>query len=118
MKTISTLNKLIHIYYYLLLIIFVITVAVLPILFNLGKIKSINLNGEYDVANLSLTQFVFIIFFNASIFILFLKAIFLLKNTLADLTNGDFFTELVIQNFKKIRKPLQRHARCRIYSRK
>ncbi|MHB0753882.1 DUF2975 domain-containing protein [Polaribacter sp. M15] len=104
MKTIATLNKLIHIYYYLLLIIFVITVAVLPILFGLGKIKSLDLNGEYDVANLSLPQFAMIIFFNATIFILFLKAIFLLKNTLTDLTNGNFFTELVIQNFKKIGK--------------
>lgn len=104
MKSISTLNKLIHIYYYLLIVLFLFTVIVLPILFGLGKINSLNVNGEYDVADLSLIHFLMIIFFNAAIFVLFLKAIFLLKNTLPDLTSGNFFSELVIQNFKKIGK--------------
>ncbi|WP_345166421.1 DUF2975 domain-containing protein [Algibacter aquimarinus] len=103
MKTLKTLKKLIKFYYYFLLTGFIIFI-ILPILFTNGMVKSFNLVEGYDFNRLELFEFSLIILVLVCIYYLFVRAIYLLKSTLKDLSEGNYFSELVITNFKTIGK--------------
>ena len=103
MKTLETLKKLINFYYYFLVLGFVFF-TLLPILFWFGKIKSLDLIKGYDFNNLNLLELFVITFVLICIYFFFVKAIYLLKGTLKDLSEGNYFSELVINNFKIIGK--------------
>ena len=104
MNTIELLKKLINIYYYLLLIGFVGIVIFMPILFKNGKVNNLNILEGYNASDISMTQLITFLLVPAIIFVLFIRAVYLLKETLKDLAQGDYFSELVINNFKNIGK--------------
>lgn len=101
MKTISSLKKLINIYYYILVIGFIVFTIVLPVLFSLDKLKYLYFIKEYDLSKLSLMSFLSIILVSSVIYFLFLKAIYLLKKSLEDLTDENYFSGIVIKNFNR-----------------
>jgi len=104
MKTISALRKLINFYFYLLTLGFIIVTIILPVLFYQDKVDKLTIFDELDFSNLHLGEFLIIMFFVAIIYFQFIKAIYLLKKCLNDLSNGKYFSELVITNFNKIGK--------------
>lgn len=99
MKTILLLKKLINFYYYLLLLVLLLFVAILPILFATDKIKSINIVEGFDLSNLSALQFALLLISSAVIYLLYICAIYFLKESLEDLSNENYFSEKVIKNF-------------------
>ncbi|NMH87424.1 DUF2975 domain-containing protein [Flavivirga algicola] len=104
MKTISTLKKLIDFYFYFLALGFIIWIIVIPIMFKTGKFNTLDFLDDHDISNLSFGRFMMMILVGAILYYYFLKAIYLLKKSLNDLCNGNYFSELVISNFNEIGK--------------
>lgn len=99
MKTIPLLKKLINFYYYLLLSVLLLFVAILPVLFATDKIKSINIVEGFDLSNLSTLQFALLLISSTVIYLLYICAIYFLKESLDDLSNENYFSKKVIKNF-------------------
>ena len=104
MKTIDILKKLITIYFYLQVLGFVVLAIVVPILFSLGKFNTLEFLDNHDISNLSFGRFMSMLLVALILAYQYVKAIYLLKNSLSDLSNGNYFSELVINNFKIIGK--------------
>lgn len=104
MKTIKILRKLINIYYYLLLFVLVGIVIFVSILFQKGETIDLKIIEGYDTSSLSIQKLMAITVVPIVIYLLFVRAIYLLKSTLKDLSEGNYFSELIINNFKMIGK--------------
>ncbi len=104
MKTVIILKKLIGVYYYLLLLGFICMVVVIPFLFRNGEIVDLNIIEGYGLSRMNTWKWMGILFVVASIYALFVRAIYLLKGSLNDLSSGNYFSELVIKNFNRIGK--------------
>ncbi|MFD2726508.1 DUF2975 domain-containing protein [Hyunsoonleella rubra] len=102
MKTIQVLKKLINIYYYLLLIAFVAILVFVPIAVQQGDTSDLRIIEGYDASNISIQKLIPLMIITAIIYLLFVRAVYLLKCTLKDLSEGNYFSELIISNFKKI----------------
>ncbi|PWG05739.1 DUF2975 domain-containing protein [Polaribacter aquimarinus] len=109
MKSISILKKLIIFYYYFAIFgILVLTIG-FPIVFNLKKNKAESLvlnfmDMNIDVVDMNLTPFIIIILIGVIIIFQLLRGIYYFKKSLNDLANGNYFSELVVNNFKKTGK--------------
>lgn len=102
MKTLSIFKKLINFYYYLSIVGFIAGVIALPILFHYDKIKKIDFIENYDISDLSIGGFLVMLIIALFFYYQFIKAIHLFRNCFKDLCNGNYFSGLVISNFKKI----------------
>ncbi|TDQ21994.1 DUF2975 domain-containing protein [Tenacibaculum caenipelagi] len=106
MKTISILKKLINIYYYLILISLVGTVFGIGVFF-LTRNKEMNpkILGTYvDFNKLTYPKIIIVLIIIIVLYYVYIKAINLLRNSLGDLSSGNYFSELIINNFNKIGK--------------
>ncbi|WP_203256464.1 DUF2975 domain-containing protein [Hyunsoonleella ulvae] len=104
MKTIEVLRKLINMYYYLLLLVLVGIVIFIPIKIQQGKAMDLKMIEDYDTSSLSIPSLIAIVVVLTVIYILFVRAVYLLKDTLKDLSEGNYFSELITNNFKMIGK--------------
>ncbi|WP_282134709.1 DUF2975 domain-containing protein [Seonamhaeicola maritimus] len=110
MKAISVLKKIITFYYYFAILGFLFLTIGFPIIYSIKKNKvslgePIELNFmdmKIDCSEMNLGAFITVIFIGAIILFQFLKGIHLFKKSINDLSNGNYFSELVITNFKKI----------------
>ena len=110
MKTISILKKIITVYYYFAIFGFLVVTIGFPIVFGIKKnkvdveepLKLAIFDMKLDGSEMSIGQFVVIIIIGAAILFQFLRGIHLFKKCLNDLSNGNYFSELVVSNFKKI----------------
>ncbi|WP_136482073.1 DUF2975 domain-containing protein [Cognatitamlana onchidii] len=102
MKTIEVLRKLINMYYYLLLFVLIGIVIFISIMIQQGEVADLKIIEDYDVSNISTLKFLALISVPTTIYILFVRAVYLLKETLKDLSEGNYFSELIIKNFKMI----------------
>ncbi len=110
MKNISILKKIITVYYYFAIFGFLVVTIGFPIVFGIKKNK-VNLEEPLkltlfdmtlDGSEMSLGAFIAMIIIAAVILFQFLRGIHLFKKSLQDLSNGNYFSELVVNNFKKI----------------
>lgn len=104
MKTIEVLRKLINIYYYLLLFVLVGIVIFIPIKIQQGEAMDLKMIEDYDTSSLSIPSLIATVLLLTVIYILFVRAVYLLKGTLKDFSEGNYFSELIIKNFKMIGK--------------
>lgn len=104
MKTVEILRKLINIYYYLLVIGFIGVTFLILIHFNNGKTADLRIIEGYDASNIGFGELLALTIIPFFIFLLFVRAVYLLKSTLKDLSEGNYFSDLVIKHFKKIGK--------------
>lgn len=103
MKTISILKKLITIYYYIMLLGLIVVIIGFPLgIINSGAFKNNFLQEVPDDINLQSWKIYTVATLFLLIYILFVRAIWLLQNSLPDLAKGSYFSELVIKNFKII----------------
>lgn len=112
MKSISLLKKMITFYFYLGIFGLLFVIIGFPILFSYKK-QNIDLSKPFklkfmdmniDISDWSFSTFIIVIFIGAIILFQFLKAVYYFKKSLNDLANGNFFSQLVITNLKKIGK--------------
>lgn len=99
MKTILLLKKLINFYYYLLLFLLLFIVVILPVLFATDKIEAIIDIEGFDLSNLSALQIALLLISSTIIYLLYICAIYFLKESLEDLSNENYFSEKVIKSF-------------------
>ena len=104
MKTIEVLRRLINIYYYLLLFVLVGIIIFILIMIQQGETIDLKIVEGYDSSSLSIQNLMIITVVPIAIYILFVRAIYLLKGTLKDLSEGNYFSELITKNFKMIGK--------------
>ncbi len=105
MKAITILKKLITVYYYFMLIAFVLGIIVLPILFFTNHSFEISfLGAKIDISTLSLYKGLAVSALFVALYYFYFKAIYLIKMSLNHLASGNYFSETVIYNFKKIGK--------------
>jgi len=97
MKTISTFKKAINFYFYLLILIFFVLAFVIPIQYANDTDTPINFIERVDIFSINLLGFLVLFF-------LYIRAVYLIKNCLNDLSNGDYFSKKVTLNFKKAGK--------------
>lgn len=104
MKSISILKKLINIYFYLLVFGVIATVIYTPFRLINGKIDNIHIRffSDYDISQLRNGMFLTVLMMSLLLYYFFIRAVFLLKNSLKDLSEGHYFSDLIIKNFKKI----------------
>ncbi|WP_397363943.1 DUF2975 domain-containing protein [Olleya sp. R77988] len=104
MKAIKILKTIINIYYYLLIVgLLVKAIRVFNDIIN-GQIKHSKpkfLDENLDFANLSNTKIIVIIIIGVVLYCLLYLAVESIKNSLTDLEAGNYFSDLVINNFKK-----------------
>lgn len=106
MKTISILKKFINVYYYLMLISVAASVFGIATFF-LTRNSKMNpkILGIYvDFRNLSSPKIIITLCVIILLYSIYIKAISLLKNSLDDLSTGNYFSTLVVRNFNKIGK--------------
>ena len=93
MKSISILKKLINIYFYLL--VFGVSAAIILTPFRLinGKMDNVHIRvfSGYDISQLRDGMFLIVLIVSLLLYYFFIKAVFLLKNSLNDLSTGNFF---------------------------
>ncbi|TBN03922.1 DUF2975 domain-containing protein [Hyunsoonleella flava] len=104
MKTIELLKKLITVYYYLLIIGFVAIIFLIVTGFSSGDISGLNIIEDYDVSQLGVMELIALAVVPFTIYILFVRTVYLLKATLRDLSEGNYFSKLVINHFSTIGK--------------
>jgi hypothetical protein len=104
MKTISILKKLIKFYYYFLVLAFGALAIVVPIQYRNGKPNNLSLVGDYNLYDLSFWKFSIILLVFLALLSLYIRAVFLLKKCLNDLSNSNYFSILVTTSFKKAGK--------------
>ncbi|MEP1488953.1 MAG: DUF2975 domain-containing protein [Algibacter sp.] len=102
MKTISTLKKLINFYFYFLVFGFIAIPIAAIIHFNNDTFTSIFFFKDYDLSNSHRGVILTIILIGELIYYQFIKVVYLLKNSLNDLSDGHYFSDLIVHNFKKI----------------
>ncbi|SEP78093.1 Protein of unknown function [Hyunsoonleella jejuensis] len=100
MNTIEVLRKLINIYYYLLLLVLVGIVIFIVTIFQQGETVDLKVIEGYNTSSLSTQKLIVITAVLVVIYILFVRAIYLLKGTLKELSEGNYFSELITENFK------------------
>lgn len=101
MKTLPILKKLINIYFYILVLGLIMLFIVVPIQFSKGKFTTLDFLDNYDISNMNFGKFLAMLLIAGILYFQFVKAIYLLKNSLKDLSRGNYFSETVIDNFKK-----------------
>lgn len=102
MKILAILKKLITFYFYITLLGFLFLLIGVPIMYYKEFALPITSMQDYNVSNLSTGKFIAIYIVTGLIFFQFLKALYLFNNSLKDLSTGKYFSELVIDNFKKM----------------
>ncbi|MFH6767550.1 DUF2975 domain-containing protein [Gaetbulibacter aquiaggeris] len=103
MKTINILKKLITIYYYLMIIGFVGAIISLPLLLFTNQSYEITfLGSKVDLGVLPLHKSLITLILVGTLYYLFFRAVRLIKLSLKDLSEGNYFSILVILSFKKI----------------
>ena len=103
MKTINILKKLITIYYYLMIIGFVGAIISLPVLLFTNQSYEITfLGSKVDLGVLPLYKSLITLLLVGTLYYLFFRGVRLIKLSLNDLSEGNYFSLLVISNFKKI----------------
>lgn len=100
MKTIELLKKLINVYYYLLIIGLPAIVLLIAVSLSNGDISGLKIIEDYDVSQLEVLQMIALVVVPLTVYILFVRAVYLLKATLQDLSEGNYFSNLVITHFK------------------
>lgn len=106
MKTISILKKLINVYYYLMLISLAASVIGIGTFF-LTRNSEMNpkiLGIHVDFNQLTYSKIMIVIAIIVVLYYVYIKAINLLRKSLDDLSSGNYFSDLVINNFNKIGK--------------
>lgn len=104
MKPISILKRLITIYYYFLAISIVasiITVFLKLINGNINDLKIQFLDLQLDFSSISNLNIALTIVFATLLYFLFFQAIYYIKSSVNALESGNYYSELVIKNFKK-----------------
>jgi len=104
MKTISTFKKAINFYFYLLILIFFVLAFVIPIQYANDTDTPINFIEDFDFSGLRVDIFSINLLGFLVLFFLYIRAVYLIKNCLNDLSNGDYFSKKVTLNFKKAGK--------------
>lgn len=106
MKTITILKKLITIYYYLMFIALGLgAITSMIYLFTRNSSFEIDfLGNSIDLQSVSTVSFIAVICLIGSLYLLFFMAVYYIRETLNDLSEGKYFTSLVISNFNKIGK--------------
>ncbi len=110
MKTISILKKIITVYYYFAVFGFLFLTIGFPIIFGIKKnevsleepLELTLMDMKIDGSEMSLGAFIIMVIIAAIILFQFLRGIHLFKKSLQDLSNGNYFSALVVNNFKKI----------------
>ncbi len=102
MKAINTFKKIITVYFFLLAAGNAVLFVLLPILFAQGKFTTLEHFDGFDISSLSMGRFLSMLLVAAFLQFQYIKAIYFLKNSLTDLSTGNYFSELVINNFKKV----------------
>lgn len=103
MKNLAILRKLISIYYYLMVILFTIGLITIPFLLYLGKKTEVSFLGDQiNINSLSSIKAAIVLLLIGSLYLLYLLSIRLIKTTVDTLAIGEYFTQKVISNFKKI----------------
>ncbi len=102
MKAINILKRLINIYYYLLILVLIIGILTIPLLILKKKYVIKFLGEEVDLNNLSSLNMAIILILVALLWGLYFKAIKLLRHSVYELSEGHYFSKLVISNFKTI----------------
>lgn len=106
MKTISIVKKLINVYYYLMLISLIASVIGIGTFF-ITRNSEMNpkiLGIHVDFNQLTYSKIMIVIAIIVVLYYVYIKAINLLRKSLGDLSSGNYFSELVINNFNKIGK--------------
>lgn len=101
MRSIKVLKKLINVYYYILAIVLIGGVISLVVRLITGKsIAPKFLDGDmlFEIRSFKVISIMLLWFL---LFYIYFKAISLLNKSLDDLSNGNYFSSLVITNFKK-----------------
>jgi hypothetical protein len=101
MKTIKILRELITWYYYLLAI-GLLGLFIAPFfIFNNNKFE-IDINGtDVNIGDVIWHKKILTLVLVWTLYILYFKAIYHLRNSLQDLSSGNYFSDLVILSFKK-----------------
>lgn len=103
MKTINILKKLISIYYYVLLIALIGGLVSFPLLIFTNSSYEIGfLGSQVDLGVLPLYKSVIILLLVGILYYLFFRSVRLIRMSLNDLSEGNYFSQFVIKNFKKI----------------
>lgn len=103
MKSLAILRKLISIYYYLMLIIFAIGMIVIPYRISIREKTEIMFVGDViDLTQLSSLKINTILLSLGGLYILYILAIKLVKDTVDKLSTGVMFTMEISRNFKNI----------------
>ena len=106
MKTISILKNFINVYYYLVLLIFITSVFAFSRSFFTQNTEMVSevLEMSIDLNQLNFHERMIVLIVILVVYFMYTRAVFLLKSSLGDLSSGNYFSELVINNFNKIGK--------------
>jgi hypothetical protein len=103
MRSINILKKLISLYYYVMIIGFVGAIISLPLLLFTNNSYEISfLGNKVDLGLLPLYKSLITLLLVGTLYYLFFRSIRLIKLSLTDLSEGNYFSPLVISNFKQI----------------
>jgi hypothetical protein len=103
MRSINILKKLISLYYYVMIIGFVGAIISLPLLLFTNNSYEISfLGNKVDLGLLPLYKSLITLLLVGTLYYLFFRSIRLIKLSLTDLSEGNYFSPLVISNFNQI----------------
>lgn len=107
MRAIDILKKLITLYYYLMLIALVASViGISTILFTRNNMDADIMGLLVNFTHLNIVEMIVIIILITGLYYLYIRALYLLKNSLNDLSKGHYFSPQVTGNFRSIGKLL------------
>lgn len=103
MKTITILKTLINIYYYLMIVALVAGFITIPLLLFTNQPYTMSLfDRQIDIGQLSVGESILIITLLGLVLYFYFRAIQVMRNTVKELVVGQYFSERVITNFKKM----------------
>ena len=103
MKTITILKTLINIYYYLMIVALVAGFITIPLLLFTNQPYTMSLfDRQIDIGQLSVGESILIITLLGLVLYFYFRAIQVMRNTVKELVGGQYFSERVITNFKKM----------------
>jgi hypothetical protein len=103
MKTITVLKTLINIYYYLMIVALVAGFITIPLLLFTNQPYTMSLFGnQIDIGELSIGKSITVITLLGLVLYFYFRAIQVMRNTVKELVVGQYFSERVITNFKKM----------------
>jgi len=107
MKPIILLRNLISIYYYLMLIAFAFGLILLPILLFTGSSYELTIfDQQFTLNDLGIVKGLIAIVVIGAFLYVYFRMIQLIKRTVSQLSRGQYFTSLIINNFNAIGKLL------------